>query len=281
MSSRRAGGTRDARARGIARALAVPDGRGAGRKLVAMKSRVIEHASDARQRRDVRSVAPVTTASTACCRSGWTSAGVAAARRRSGRASAAARGARARRGDRHRGPRHRDRHRASGARVVGLDPSAGMLAIARRKVVRAGLAERIGSRAATRRPLLAEGEFDAATIAFGIRNVPDRATALRELARVVPTGRAHCGPRARRAARRAPRGARPAPRARRGATRRRDGGAEEGVRLSRCAARGRCGAFPPAPEFAETMRAAGLARVEATPLTFGVCTIFVGERGRT
>ena len=35
-------------------------------------------------------------------------------------------------------------------------------------------------------------------------------------------------------------------------------------------------AFPPAEEFAQMMTAAGLDIIEVTPLTFGVCTLYVG-----
>lgn len=73
--------------------------------------------------------------------------------------------------------------------VVGVDPSRGMLQLAREKVRRAGLERRVQ---------LAEGvaeslPFDDAsiagvTIAFGIRNVPDRPRALREMARVTRPG---------------------------------------------------------------------------------------------
>lgn len=80
-------------------------------------------------------------------------------------------------------------HRHPQAAVVGLDPSVGMLEVARRKVAAAGLGERIE---------LVEGDaqamdfpgasFDACCIAFGIRNVPDRAAALAEMTRVLRPG---------------------------------------------------------------------------------------------
>ncbi|MCC6216285.1 MAG: bifunctional demethylmenaquinone methyltransferase/2-methoxy-6-polyprenyl-1,4-benzoquinol methylase UbiE [Polyangiaceae bacterium] len=75
------------------------------------------------------------------------------------------------------------------ARVVGLDPSRGMLEVARAK---------LATRAEGARIELVEGDaqslpfpdaaFDAATVAFGIRNVPDRPRALAELRRVVRPG---------------------------------------------------------------------------------------------
>jgi demethylmenaquinone methyltransferase/2-methoxy-6-polyprenyl-1,4-benzoquinol methylase len=160
----------------------------------------------------------------------------------------------------------------SAAEVIGLDPSPRMLAIARAKLVRRGLEHRI---------TLAEGDaqqlphasctFDAATIAFGIRNVPDRPRALRELARVVRPGgrigvlelgepqrgmfgalaRLHCRVIVPRL-----------------------GGLLSGSREYRYLQRS-VAAFPPPEEFAEVMRDAGLDVVEIVPLTFGACTLFV------
>ncbi len=74
----------------------------------------------------------------------------------------------------------------AGAEVVGADFSAGMIAEARR---------RYGARPhlsfvqadATALPF-ADGEFDAVTISFGLRNVNDPAQALAEMRRVVRPG---------------------------------------------------------------------------------------------
>ncbi|RMH22800.1 MAG: bifunctional demethylmenaquinone methyltransferase/2-methoxy-6-polyprenyl-1,4-benzoquinol methylase UbiE [Acidobacteria bacterium] len=75
--------------------------------------------------------------------------------------------------------------------VVGLDPSPRMLAVARRKLARAGAAERVVLRRGRAEALpFEDASFDALSIAFGIRNVPDRPAALRQMARVVrPAGR--------------------------------------------------------------------------------------------
>jgi demethylmenaquinone methyltransferase/2-methoxy-6-polyprenyl-1,4-benzoquinol methylase len=70
-----------------------------------------------------------------------------------------------------------------GARVVGLDPSRGMLRRARAKAP--GLAWVQGD--ALRLPFRA-GSFDAATSAFVLRNLPDRAAAFGEQARALRPG---------------------------------------------------------------------------------------------
>ncbi len=79
------------------------------------------------------------------------------------------------------------RERAPEARIVGLDFSPGMLKLAAKKndVRRAGLELLEGS--AEELPFAA-GSFDLVTIAFGIRNVIDRKKALREFYRVLRPG---------------------------------------------------------------------------------------------
>jgi demethylmenaquinone methyltransferase/2-methoxy-6-polyprenyl-1,4-benzoquinol methylase len=159
-----------------------------------------------------------------------------------------------------------------GATVVGLDPSPGMLAIAAKKLDKRGLTDRV---------TLVEGdaqtlpqgncEMDAATIAFGIRNVPDRGKALRELARVVrPGGRIavlELGE---------PRRGMMAAAARFhshffvpkiGALL---SGRREYAYLQKSVA-----AFPPAEQFAQLMRDSGLEVLGVTPYTFGVCTLYL------
>ncbi len=74
--------------------------------------------------------------------------------------------------------------------VVGLDPSTGMLSHGERKVKRAGLDDRVELVVGDAQELPFEADsFDAITMAFGIRNVPDRPRALREVARVLRPGR--------------------------------------------------------------------------------------------
>lgn len=76
-----------------------------------------------------------------------------------------------------------------GGAVVGVDFSAPMLVRARRKAesARRGAPVHLALGAAEHLPV-ASGSFDAAGIAFGIRNVPDRPRALREMARAVRPG---------------------------------------------------------------------------------------------
>jgi demethylmenaquinone methyltransferase/2-methoxy-6-polyprenyl-1,4-benzoquinol methylase len=164
-----------------------------------------------------------------------------------------------------------------GASVVGLDPSAKMLDVGRDKVVRAGLEARVelvqGDAQALPFP---ENSFDSVCIAFGIRNVPDRGQALREMARVTrPGGRIAIlelsEPRSGLL----------------GALARFHihtvvpyvgallSGVKEYQYLQRSIA-----AFPPADEFAALMKSSNLDVIAEHPLTFGVCHLYVAEAGK-
>ncbi|MDE6778315.1 MAG: bifunctional demethylmenaquinone methyltransferase/2-methoxy-6-polyprenyl-1,4-benzoquinol methylase UbiE [Alistipes sp.] len=80
-------------------------------------------------------------------------------------------------------------HRIPGARVTGVDPSEGMLDVARRKVAACGLDERIGFVTGAAEELAAgDASFDAATVAFGVRNFGDIAAGLRQIARALRRG---------------------------------------------------------------------------------------------
>lgn len=159
-------------------------------------------------------------------------------------------------------------------RVLGVDPSPKMLAIGQRKVSAAGLSQRIELTEGDAQALsAADASFDGVTMAFGIRNVPDRPRALSEMRRVTrSSGRVailelsepRSGPLAALARFHMHRvvpwlG---------------------GVLSGRGAYRylpDSIAAFPSAGLFVEMMRAAGFRDVVATPLTFGVCHLYVGR----
>jgi demethylmenaquinone methyltransferase/2-methoxy-6-polyprenyl-1,4-benzoquinol methylase len=166
------------------------------------------------------------------------------------------------------------------ATVVGIDPSANMLEVGRKKVSASGLAPRIELIEGDAQALPFDDEtFDAVTIAFGIRNVPDRPKALAEMARVTkPGGRVAVLELSE------PQGGILAPFARFhirtmvpriGALL---SGSAEYAYLQRSIA-----AFPAPEAFGETMREAGLDVLAIRPLTFGVCCLYVATplaRGR-
>jgi demethylmenaquinone methyltransferase/2-methoxy-6-polyprenyl-1,4-benzoquinol methylase len=80
-------------------------------------------------------------------------------------------------------------HRRLGAEVVGSDFALRMLEIARLKARRRSLEGRVRfQQADTLRLPYRDGSFDAATVAFGIRNVGDTARGIAEMARVVRPG---------------------------------------------------------------------------------------------
>ena len=75
------------------------------------------------------------------------------------------------------------------SRITGLDLSEGMLAVMREKVAKAGLDGRISCEQGDCEQMrFAEGSFDCATIAFGIRNFAHREAALEEILRVLKPG---------------------------------------------------------------------------------------------
>lgn len=79
--------------------------------------------------------------------------------------------------------------RMPGARITGVDPSEGMLDVARRKVAACGLDGRIDFVTGTAEELASgDGAFDAATVAFGVRNFGDLAAGMRQMARALRCG---------------------------------------------------------------------------------------------
>ena len=78
--------------------------------------------------------------------------------------------------------------------IVGIDPSNNMLDVGREKIRKEGRDDRIVLQWGDARDLSAVSaeSFDAATMAFGIRNVPERDVALCEINRLLKTGSRFC-----------------------------------------------------------------------------------------
>jgi demethylmenaquinone methyltransferase / 2-methoxy-6-polyprenyl-1,4-benzoquinol methylase len=77
--------------------------------------------------------------------------------------------------------------------VTGLDPSEGMLGVGAEKVATAKLTQRVALTVGDAQCLpFTDDRFAATAISFGIRNVPDRALGLREMARVTRPGGRVC-----------------------------------------------------------------------------------------
>lgn len=161
------------------------------------------------------------------------------------------------------------------AQIIGLDPSVRMLEVGREKIERRGLTARVQLQEGTAEALpFEDAVFDGITMAFGIRNVPDRCSALREMARVLVPGGRVCilelsEPRQGLLSRVARfhmhtvvpwLGARLS-------------GAKEYRYLPQSIAR-----FPEPQAFASMMVEAGLTVVEVIPLTFSVCHLYVATR---
>jgi len=160
------------------------------------------------------------------------------------------------------------------AMVTGLDPSVNMLTVGHKKLARSNLTHRVQLLEGDAQDLpFAADSFDGVSIAFGIRNVPDRKKALEEMARVTkPEGRVVILELSE------PRGGLLASAARfhvhtvvpwLGALL---SGKKEYRYLQKSIA-----AFPPAQEFAQLMQAAGLDVLEVAPLTFGVAHLYVAK----
>jgi demethylmenaquinone methyltransferase / 2-methoxy-6-polyprenyl-1,4-benzoquinol methylase len=163
---------------------------------------------------------------------------------------------------------------APGIRVVGVDPSSEMLRVGRVKVEAAGLGERVTLQTGSAEDLssFADGSVDAVSMAFGIRNVPDRRRALRELARVTKAGgriailelseprNGILGPLARLHVHQIVPWV---------------GGLLSGAREYRYLQKS-IAAFPPPSEFARLMEGSGMRVQSVEPLTFGACHLYVG-----
>jgi demethylmenaquinone methyltransferase/2-methoxy-6-polyprenyl-1,4-benzoquinol methylase len=164
------------------------------------------------------------------------------------------------------------------ARVIGVDFAGAMLARARDKVTRRGLARRVQmARGDAMQLPVASSSVDGVTIAFGIRNVAETEVACAELYRVLrPGGRLailefglpvvpavrplylwyfqHVLPRIGRAVSR------------------------HDAAYSYLPAS--VGAFPWGDAFANILRSQGFNNVIARPLTFGIVYLYTGQKGR-
>jgi demethylmenaquinone methyltransferase/2-methoxy-6-polyprenyl-1,4-benzoquinol methylase len=161
-------------------------------------------------------------------------------------------------------------------RVLGMDFSAEMLKVGRRKLLGEGRATAVPLvRADAMRLPAASASMDAVTIAFGIRNVLDAPAALREVARVLkPGGRLAIlefstpqQPLVRSAYLWYFRNILP----RLGKLVSRHGEAYSYLPAS-------VEGFTPPAQFVSLLEAAGLTGCEAVPLTFGVVYLYVAQR---
>lgn len=77
----------------------------------------------------------------------------------------------------------------SGVKVTGLDPSAGMLELAKIKIDSPGISDKISLTQGSAENLpFSDDSFDAVSIAFGIRNTQDPLKSLSEMRRVLRAG---------------------------------------------------------------------------------------------
>ena len=75
------------------------------------------------------------------------------------------------------------------ARVVGVDPSSGMLEVAAEKIAREGLDHRVSIEVQSAEELTFEDEqFDVVTAAFGVRNFGDLDRGIEQMVRVTKSG---------------------------------------------------------------------------------------------
>ncbi len=160
-----------------------------------------------------------------------------------------------------------------GLSVFGVDPASGMLAQGARKAAAGGVKVALVAGDGQALPF-PDATFDGVSIAFGIRNVPDRPRALAEMCRVLkPGGRLAVLELA------TPRG--------------RFFGALARLHVNKVVpklgawlSRGddyqylaeSIARFPPREEFVQTIGAAGFEDARAVPFSFGACVLFTARR---
>ena len=162
------------------------------------------------------------------------------------------------------------------ARVIGVDFAGNMLALGRRKVMAGGESRHIAlvRGDAMRLPVRTAGG-DAATMAFGIRNVQDPAAASVELARVLrPGGRLAI---LEFGLPKIP-GVSAAYRWYFSQVLPRVGRLVSGHTAAYSYLPASVGAFPPPAEFVGVLTRAGFSNVRAIPLTFGIVYLYTGTR---
>jgi len=140
-------------------------------------------------------------------------------------------------------------------RVLGVDFAGAMLVLGLKKIEAAGEAGRIPLvRGDAMQLPVRDGSVDAATVAFGIRNVQVPEEACREMARAMrPGGRL--------------------------AILEFIGRMISGHNAAYTYLPASVGAFPPPEEFMATLRAAGFVETRAEPLTFGIVHLYTATRG--
>jgi demethylmenaquinone methyltransferase/2-methoxy-6-polyprenyl-1,4-benzoquinol methylase len=159
---------------------------------------------------------------------------------------------------------------------VGIDPAEKMLAIGQEKIARRGLSDKLSLSVGSAEQIpFPDKSFDVVTISFGIRNVTDVAKSLSEMHRVLkPEGRALILEFSLPTSKLIKAGylfyfryILPAL-----------GGIISGDREAYRYLNQTVESFPHGENFAKLMREAGFEGVKATPLTFGVASIYQGDK---
>ena len=169
-----------------------------------------------------------------------------------------------------------DRTSRGAARAIGVDFAGAMLALGLKKVAARGLSQRVVLvRGDALRLPIATGSADAATVAFGIRNVSDTVAGCAELARVLrPGGRLAI---LEFGVPRVP-GLSGLYRWYFSAVLPRIGQAISGHSAAYSYLPASVGSFTPPPEFAAMLERAGFTDVRADPLTLGIVYLYSGRR---